>query len=246
MICITEITIIIIIFILFIIFFILFNNKQTINHEYDKKMSLLNELIDLTEQNVSKIKDKIERTENENERIMNRPEPQLPLPNFPNTFPSMDPRQMPVIDPVSIRDRRVLHDPLYPPLGRTDRPTFDLLSQAKERGVFNFATRGTPDTFRIIGYMINKDELKDIGNNIWKIFGRQKYPSSSIGEYYVIPANDHKTDIKIRIKDDMIIGEKLRDIYSLPKYIQFKSTIFNKSKYEIIELDKSDLISDYI
>jgi hypothetical protein len=61
-----------------------------------------------------------------------------------------------------------------------------------------------------------------------------------------LQSNFNKTDIKIRIKDDMIIGEKLRDIYSLPKYIQFKSTIFNKSKYEIIELDKSDLISDYI
>ena len=58
MICITEITIIIIIFILFIIFFLLFNNKQSQHLEYDKKMILLNELIETTEQNINKMKKK--------------------------------------------------------------------------------------------------------------------------------------------------------------------------------------------
>jgi hypothetical protein len=333
MICITEITIIIIIFILFIIFFLLFNNKQSQHLEYDKKMILLNELIETTEQNINKMKKKT--SDELNDLSFNRsvnglvngsingsvnglavnglpvnglPVNGLAVNNLPvnglqdngfpgNGFPGngFQGNGLPVnglgnglpvnglvnglpgnglvnglpgnglvngfpengifnnniqinriIDPVDLRDRRVLDDPLYPPLGRTDRPNFDFLNIAKQRGLFDFSTRGSPDTFRIIGYMMNKDENKDIGNNIWKIFGRQKYPNSSMGEYYVIPANENKTDIKIKIKDDMIIGEKMRDIYNLPKYIKFKSSIFNKSTYEIIELDKSDLISQYI
>lgn len=315
MICITEITTIIIIFILFIIFFILFNNKQTQTVEYEKKLNLLQEMIDITQHNINTIKiKKNSQVNQESQQILETPsqqikqdhvnetinnnivldhqnialqnqsilqqniqnqmpfipptnnlDPRIPINNLDprNPINNFDPRislnnfdpripfnnfntRIPLLDPVQVRDNKVLKDPLYPPLSRPERPIFDMLVDSQQRGLFNYPSRGSPDTFRLMGYLINKDEIKDIGNNTWKLFGRQKYPGSSIGEFYAIPADDRKSDIKIKIKEDMMTGDKIRDIYSLPRYVKLKGLAFNDTTYEIIELDKSDLMSGYL
>ena len=90
--------------------------------------------------------------------------------------------------------------------------------------------------------MINKEDKKDS----WKLFGRQKYPSSSLGDYYAIPMDDHRSDMKITIKDDMMPKDKIRDIYALPSEVTIKSPLFSHSPYQLIELDKTDLMSQYL
>ena len=90
--------------------------------------------------------------------------------------------------------------------------------------------------------MVNSDNR----NDSWKLFGRQKYPGSSIGEYYAIPFDDKKTDMKITIKDDMMTRDKIRDIYALPNEVTFNSPLFSEKPYKLIELDKADLTSPYL
>jgi len=158
-------------------------------------------------------------------------------------------------DQVTDRDRAVVNDELYPPLGRTERPIFDQLINGMSTGtgmlnhpltsfggVFSYPTRGSPDTFRLVAYLVNTSDKKDI----WKLFGRQKYPGSSIGDYYAIQMDDRKSDLKITIKDEMMPKDKIRDIYGLPNEVTINSPLFNPSPYKIIELDKADLTSPYL
>jgi hypothetical protein len=109
-------------------------------------------------------------------------------------------------------------------------------------GYFNYPTRGSPDTFRMIAYLVNTSDKKDM----WKLFGRQKYPGSSIGDYYAIQMDDRKSDLKITIKDEMMPKDKIRDIYGLPNEVTINSPLFNPNPYKIIELDKADLTSPYL
>ena len=145
-------------------------------------------------------------------------------------------------DQVSDRDRAVINDELYPPLGRTERPIFDQLINGMSNGYFSYPTRGSPDTFRMVAYLVNTSDKKDM----WKLFGRQKYPGSSIGDYYAIQMDDRRSDLKITIKDEMMPRDKIRDIYALPNEVVINSPLFNSSPYKIIELDKADLTSPYL
>ena len=145
-------------------------------------------------------------------------------------------------DQVSDRDRAVINDELYPPLGRTERPIFDQLINGMSTSVFSYPTRGSPDTFRLVAYLVNTSDKKDM----WKLFGRQKFPGSSIGDYYAIQMDDRRSDLKITIKDDMMPRDKIRDIYALPNEVTINSPLFNPSPYKIIELDKADLTSPYL
>ena len=145
-------------------------------------------------------------------------------------------------DPVADRDRAVVNDELYPPLGRTERPIFDQLINGMSNGYFSYPTRGSPDTFRLVAYLVNTSDKKDM----WKLFGRQKYPGSSIGDYYAIQMDDRRSDLKITIKDEMMPQDKIRDIYALPNEVVINSPLFNPSPYKIIELDKADLTSPYL
>jgi len=74
----------------------------------------------------------------------------------------------PNVDPVYIRDSQVINDKLYPPLGRTERPQFDMLmNYMNTNPLFNVHTRGSPDTFRPIGYLRWKWISKFCFNFIW-------------------------------------------------------------------------------
>ena len=146
-------------------------------------------------------------------------------------------------DEVQQRDLNVLLNPVYPPLARVERPIFDNLIKMN----FQQSTRGSEDTFRLMGYLINSNKNDtDKGGDIWKLFGRQTYKGSSIGEFYVSPVNDHQSDMKIFLKNDMMPKEKIKDIYALPSEVYLNSPFFSKNAYTINELPKSDFNSNYL
>jgi hypothetical protein len=112
---------------------------------------------------------------------------------------------------------------------------------------FQQSTRGSEDTFRLMGYLINSNKNDtDKGGDIWKLFGRQTYKGSSIGEFYVSPVNDHQSDMKIFLKNNMMPKEKIKDIYALPSEVYLDSPFFSKNAYTINELPKSDFNSNYL
>lgn len=143
-------------------------------------------------------------------------------------------------DNVVLRDRAVIADPLYPALGRTERPIFDNIPK-----YLNRATRDSSDTYRLIGYLVNKT-TEDLGSNVWQLFGRQKYRGSSQGEFYAIPSHGDRKDMKIQLEDSMFVGEKIRDIYALPNKIKLNSPFFSADEYDVIQLPKTDFTSPYI
>ena len=146
-------------------------------------------------------------------------------------------------DEVQQRDLNVLLNPIYPPLARVERPIFDNLIRMN----FGQSTRGSEDTFRLMGYLVNSNKNDmDMGGNIWKLFGRQTYRGSSVGEFYVSPVNDHTSDMKIFLKNDMMPKDKIRDMYALPVEVYFNSPFFSKNAYTINELPKSDFNSNYL
>lgn len=141
----------------------------------------------------------------------------------------------------SDRDMRVLTDPLYPPLNRTNTPVHNALEQNINVRNMYVPTNDSMDNYRLIGYLVSKDNEKDAGGNNWKLFARQKDRNRS--DFYMIPSNNNY-DIKIHISDEIVNGsEKLRDMYTVPKTIMFVSPMLNKSEYEFVELPKSDLSS---
>jgi hypothetical protein len=157
------------------------------------------------------------------------------------------PSVIPVEDPVVERDRAVLKDPIYPPLARTERPIFDHLLRESRDSNLNVPTRGSEDTFRPLAYLINTNKAKpDMGGDVWMLFGRQTFRGSSRGEFFASPVNDKRADMKVPLKDDMMVGEKVRDIYALPPSVTFKSPFFSDESYTVSELPKPDLTSRYL
>ncbi len=148
-------------------------------------------------------------------------------------------------DETVIRDRKVLNDPLYPPLNRSDNKTHaELANNIANRNMY-IRTNDMGDTYRLVGYVTNNSDDKDTGNNNWKLFARQK--DRHISEFYMKPT-DNNNDVKVPITDDIIVGDRLRDIYNIPRQITFKSPMFNKDPYNVVEVPKADLSrsADYL
>lgn len=138
------------------------------------------------------------------------------------------------------RDYRVLNDPLYPPLNRTDTQTHQMLEKNIDARNMYVPTNDTMDNYRLVGYVVNKDQDKDAGGNNWKLFARQK--DRNTADFYMVPANNNY-DVKIKLTDEMVKGDRLRDVYSLPNHITFSSPMLNSSPYEYVEIPKADLSS---
>ena len=144
-----------------------------------------------------------------------------------------------------VRDRKVLNDPLYPPLNRSDNKTHtELVNNITNRNMY-IRTNDINDTYRLVGYVTNNSQEKDTGNNNWKLFARQK--DRNISEFYMKPT-DNNNDMKVPITDDIIVGDRLRDIYNIPSQLTFKSPLFNKDPYNVVEVPKADLSrsTDYL
>jgi hypothetical protein len=144
-----------------------------------------------------------------------------------------------------VRDRKVLNDPLYPPLNRSDNKTHtELVNNITNRNMY-IRTNDINDTYRLVGYVTNNSREKDTGNNNWKLFARQK--DRNISEFYMKPT-DNNNDMKVPITDDIIVGDRLRDIYNIPSQLTFKSPLFNKDPYNVVEVPKADLSrsADYL
>jgi hypothetical protein len=91
----------------------------------------------------------------------------------------------------------------------------------------------------MIGYITynNNDGQIDKGGNNWKMFGRMK--DRNQGDYYIIPVNNNY-DLKIPLTSDIIVGERLRDIYTIPNTLRFRSPMLNNNDYDYTELPKTD------
>jgi hypothetical protein len=162
---------------------------------------------------------------------------------YPTPASTSLPKQTPTQPPSSVspgRDYRVLNDQLYPPLNRTDTQTHQMLEKNIDARNMYVPTNDTMDNYRLIGYVVNKDQDKDVGGNNWKLFARQK--DRNTADFYMIPANNNY-DVKIHITDDMVKGDRLRDVYSLPNNITFTSPMLKDSPYEYVEIPKADLSS---
>jgi len=145
-------------------------------------------------------------------------------------------------DPVYIRDNQVLNDKLYPPLGRTERPQFDLLMNFinSQSGIFNMYTRGPPDTFRVLGYLTPKDGVQTIDSTLI-LYGRAKFPNSDIGDFYAT-SSSKISDIKIPLTE---YNCNIRRIWDIPLEVKIKGSML-PGVYEFTELPKPDLTHPYI
>ena len=146
---------------------------------------------------------------------------------------------------VEQRDRRVLSDPLYPALNRSSEQSYNATSQAVKAGVMYQQTHpdDSNDSFRLVGYISSTDqEQTDAGKNQWKMFGRMK--DRNQGEYYISPVNNN-FDMKIPLTQNVVIGEKLKDVYSLPDQMQFNSPLLNNRPYQFTELPRGDFGTRY-
>jgi len=140
------------------------------------------------------------------------------------------------------RDMRVLKDPLYPPVNRTETQNFNAIKQQVEDRQFYVPTKGRPaDEYRLVGYYTcDAAQQKDAGNNSWKLFARKI--DSNRSTFYMSPT-DKTLDIKVPITDDITApGYRLRDLYDIPSTIRFKNPLLNADQdYKFIELPKTDL-----
>jgi hypothetical protein len=95
-----------------------------------------------------------------------------------------------VQDETTERDYKAVYDPLYPSWRRLPR------DQAYLRPpIFNYATRGYPDTFQYVGNLVRDSDEKVI-----PLFGRQKHPRSDNWEYYGLIPMEGGVKVKFPIK----------------------------------------------
>lgn len=141
-----------------------------------------------------------------------------------------------------VRDRRVLADPLYPPLNRAESSVHNSVVQAIDAKQLYSNSRQFTDRYRLVGYLTNNDDKKDSGGNTWKLMARQKDRNRS--EFYLVPSNNNY-DMKIMVTDDIVKGDKLRDIYTIPKQLSFSSPLLNETPYEVTELPMNDFTNFY-
>lgn len=140
------------------------------------------------------------------------------------------------------RDRRVLNDPLYPAINRSEFDVHNsVVEQIHKKNLYN-TTQEFTDRFRLVAYVTNQDANKDSGGNTWKLMARQK--DKNRGEFFMIPANNNY-DMKIMLNNDILTGEKLRDIYTIPKQLSFKTPLLNESPYEVTEIPMNDFTNNY-
>lgn len=161
-----------------------------------------------------------------------------------NKFDNINNIKQPTIDSVLDRDRRVINDPLYPIINRSDRPTFDYL--IKNPTIKGIMTRyddnlDTPRPIAIARLNINGFNST---SELYYLFGKRRSRNSSKGEYYLWAPNNNN-QIKIPLVDDRN-NPLIKDFDNLPTTLTIKDGIFANATLEIQELKNADLNSPYI
>jgi len=174
-----------------------------------------------------------------NEGPVNMMKPSRPLISL--SYPTHQPQvqlQQPLVDPVYTRDSQVLNNKLYPPIGRTERPQFDLLMNFihQQPDLFGLQTRGPPDTYHPLGYLTPKNNTNATIDNTLILYGRSKYPNSDVGEFYVTSSNKI-SDIKVPILDT---NSNIKRITDIPNDVKITGHMLN-GDYNYTELPKADL-----
>lgn len=196
------------------------NNDDVIKAEYEKIYLELQKELHEKAKLLNSILEKQQNLENKYNDIKNN-----------KTF-----LKPPSIDPVTERDRRVINDPLYPMINRTDRPTFDYL--IRHPTFHGIPTRyRNQDTYRPIA-------VAKINNDFYNLMGRRSNPNSSKGDYYLSSLDKHK-NIKIPLVDDRN-NPLIKDFDNIPETLDINYGILNGSTLEIQELKNADLTSGYI
>ena len=116
------------------------------------------------------------------------------------------------------RDKNTVDNPLAPPERRVEEQQYPRV-QLYEK------TRGTPDTYQLVGILYNDNNDKK-----YQLFGRRVYPGSYEWEYYIRGADLGGLDFKIPIDpsgNDVEIynGSKLR--------IPIDNNVYNVIIYEL-------------
>jgi len=212
------------IIIIIIILFLLFKyNKKDIIHDKEN----INELL-------IKYKNDIESLKNDLSQNLNKCNYQKQQ-SSPQTIIIKDnPKNDLTIEK---RDRQVLYDQLYPPLGRTERPIADNILNTFKDSRFNISTRGyQQDTPRLLGHFYKDNNPREI----YKLYGWSKYPGNSIGNFYYTYANDNY-NVKIPLDDK---NSNLKRIDDLPLELKISKGPIN-GEFKLDELPKSDISSGY-
>jgi hypothetical protein len=140
------------------------------------------------------------------------------------------------------RDRRVLNDPLYPAYNRSEYDIHNSVVDAIERKELYNSTRDNNDRFRLVAYVSSSVDTMDAGGNKWKLIARNKDRNQA--EFYLVPV-DKNYDMKIMLNNDNVVGERLRDVYTIPNKLTFKSPLLHETQYDVVELPMTDLTSTY-
>jgi hypothetical protein len=114
---------------------------------------------------------------------------------------------------------------------------------AIERKQLHSNTRENNDRFRLVAYVSSSFETMDAGGNKWKLIARQLNRNQA--DFFLVPV-DKNYDMKIMLNNDIVVGEKLRDVYSLPNQLTFKSPLLHNTPYDVVELPMTDFSSVYL
>jgi len=101
------------------------------------------------------------------------------------------------INPAKEYDYRAFNDPMVPPKKRGD---YDLFPSV--------ATQGYPSGYRKMGLLIDKEAANDDPYKFMVLMGRQKYPRSSVYEYYV---TENKNDSALKFDLPSVQKELMSD-----------------------------------
>ncbi len=140
------------------------------------------------------------------------------------------------------RDMRVLTDPLYPAYNRSEYDIHNSVVDAIERKQLFNNTREANDRFRLVAYVSSNVESQDAGGNKWKLIARMKDRNQA--EFFLVPV-DKNYDMKIMLNNDIVVGERLRDVYTIPKQLTFKTPLLHEQPYDVVELPMTDFTSTY-
>lgn len=98
-------------------------------------------------------------------------------------------------DIIRNRDYRTVYDPLMPPEKRLDSYLYPNKITDPIFGMVDIPTRGYPDGYQYYGLLTRNSD-----NSKVKLFGRQRYPSSTQYEYYGI-LDDSGSSFKVSINN---------------------------------------------